>query len=128
MKYMIYDEEGNALGSFRSRIAAEGALRGMAAAEPEMADDLVLMAYGKDGRLAGRALTVDDLGPPVHMADSPWSLGIAYAGCTARRGGRVNRYDSLVLAGRSHPQLLIRRDPKDEPAPGRAARRPSVSR
>ncbi|MEK6275520.1 MAG: hypothetical protein AABM30_09300 [Actinomycetota bacterium] len=115
MRYMIYDNEGNALGSFRSRIAAEASLRAMAAADSDTGDDLVMMLYRDDGTFTGRALTADDIGPPVRIAPTVWIANIAWAASGGRRAARpnFNRYATLILAGRKQAEPLVRQPQHD---------------
>jgi hypothetical protein len=120
MRYMIYDDEGNALGRYRSRVAAEANLRAMASADPESADDLVVMMYHDDGTLSGSAITVRDLAPAVSVAHShPCLQVLGFSGGreVARHAGpRLNEYDPLVLAGRRPAPSLVRSKP-DTPQP-----------
>jgi hypothetical protein len=68
---MIFDSDGEALGAYRSRRAAVAALRALVAADPDAADDLVLISYDKSGCSTGDSLKASDLPPQVSISPSP---------------------------------------------------------
>lgn len=108
MRYMIYDDEGNALGTYRSRIAAEAGLRGLALADPGTADDLVLMLYHDDGRFTGRALTIRDLPPTVRTEPTRFVISVTSSWSPPAWSPALNEYVSLVMAGRRDAESLVR--------------------
>lgn len=106
MRYMIFDDEGNALASFRSRPAAERRMRAIAMANPTLADDLVMTVYDNDGVFTGRAVTVADL-PPVRLAPTSWIVWVGYSMTRPAPAVEVNDYPRVVLAGRRMPETLV---------------------
>jgi hypothetical protein len=109
MRYMIYDDEGNALGAFRSRIAAESNLRRIAGLDPARAAELVLTSYRSDGSLAG-ARTIHDVPAPVRLDDT-W-LSVRVSGWQVPvTCPRVNRYERLVSSGPVGAAPLVRAEP-----------------
>jgi hypothetical protein len=93
MRYMIYDCDGEAVGAYRSRRAAEFALRAMVTADPDYADDLVLLGYDKTGRSTGDGVRASELPPLASVQETQWVVPVT---TVAQRGMRVlprrNRY------------------------------------
>lgn len=108
MRYMIYDGEGNALGVYSSRIAAEAGLRGLALSGPGAAEDLVLMLYHDDGRFTGRALTIHDLPPTVRTEPTPFVTSVTSSWTPPSWTPALNEYLPLVMAGLRDAESLVR--------------------
>jgi hypothetical protein len=71
--YMLFDETGNALGSYGDIVEARVALRQIVEEYPDDADKLVLIGYDEAGMPTGEAETFADLPPyTVTVEESPW--------------------------------------------------------
>lgn len=53
MHYVLLSSTGNMIDSFQEESAARAALQRIVDAEPEAAEDIVLMTYGDDGLPTG---------------------------------------------------------------------------
>jgi hypothetical protein len=53
MHYVLLSSTGNMIDSYEQEPAAQAALRRIVDAEPEAAEDIVLMTYGDDGQPVG---------------------------------------------------------------------------
>ncbi len=70
MRHMIFGSDGDAIGAYRSRRAAVATLRAMLAADPDIADELVLISYDEAGRSVGESIKASDLPPLVTISES----------------------------------------------------------
>lgn len=102
MRYMIFDTEGNAIDAFRTRGAANAALRGMVRMDPEAADELVLIEYDDAGRPTGETLRASELTPSVAMQPTPWVFVVATGAALENSSSRPKSRDlNTYLPGRS---------------------------
>jgi hypothetical protein len=61
MFYSLVNLEGKTLESFRDELAAEAALRATVEANPQLAEEVLLLRNTDDGERAGAALMFEDL-------------------------------------------------------------------
>lgn len=96
MRYMIFDNEGNAVDAFVTRRAALASLRGMVRLDPDAEDELVLVEHDDAGRPTGNTLRASDLTPSFSVEPTTWlflvETGVAVDPTKRPRSRESNTY------------------------------------
>lgn len=115
MDYMILDSRGDAVATFDDETAARATLRAIAQSEPDVASDLVMIAYDDDGMPVGEAVTAADL-PLPYSLDAATSVSV-WASYMTTAAYRLERADAeldrwLIL----RTPRLFQRESERQPA------------
>jgi hypothetical protein len=114
---MIFDSDGDALGAYRSRRTAIAALRSMVIADPDSAEDLILISYDREGHSMGESIRGSDLPPQARVAFSSVTLLEGATQSRAEIAPRARARSPYIALG-VVPQPPRRRAPLADPQVG----------